>query len=585
MSRAAAAAAYLLIFVLASGLLFPGLLPDQQGLPSGERGDGPTRIARENWLEALAFEEVLNAAMNRFGEPQLQSTYMGGGIYIIGDLRDGTLSPLTWITWSLSPIGRVKAKMLMAILAAYLATIAVARRRFEVSRAVAACAGFAFLLLIRLWPSLRAFPLDAGLLFVPCGFAMLWTIRGRILRTGLAGIFFALACWQTGAGMIAALIAIVLIGFAWRLSPDDKDRATLTDTWLAISLGLAFGAIRFLPMSEGVASLSDFRAFTALRFGQYEVPIQIAGALPMGAKVGIVLVIAALWFLRGRVGFSGAVVTASFGALAILPEWTTISGKVYGPSGYPGPIDSPSRYFFPFFAFFAALTIGAAASRMNKPRVWISAILVVALLTSTVFLAKAAREPNWAPPEDKLDLGSFQIGENDFFQVQSPKHIRRASRQESWHPAVLASKNIGVVDPLFLHHRKSPAGARFLVYGNPPKIRPTRAYRTEFYSGGKRIELLNATEQANRIVLSVDGKRPGRVVINRNFHRGWQAQGAEAVSFRRLLAVNVQASGKQVVELVFRPFTLTLGIRVTAIALAFFALFSIWEAFALRRRA
>jgi hypothetical protein len=69
----------------------------------------------------------------------------------------------------------------------------------------------------------------------------------------------------------------------------------------------------------------------------------------------------------------------------------------------------------------------------------------------------------------------------------------------------------------------------------------------------------------NRILLHIDFDAPGRVIVNQNHDRHWRSSVGRVVSDRGRLAVDVPA-GAHVVELVYWPRSLTLGLLLSGLA-------------------
>lgn len=573
------------VFILFSALCLPRLLPWDRTLPDVELLPGQSSHARTLWLDALAFEEIFSASIERFGIPQIQSTYLGGGYQVVGDPRDGTTSPISWMTFFLSPLGRMKFKILLALFVAFFTVTIMARRFFGIGRGASLAVGLFFLVCMGAWPSLVDYPLDAGILWSFPALAILWTNRNRIAPVGIAGIFIALSFWQTGGGILAVSAAVLITGFALRLSPEDaRPESPVSNAWLALGFAILFASVKLIPMFEITQPLRVFAA----NLSQPEVwvsPLNLSftpnpfSSNPFwGIKFFVAIWAIALWFAPGPHGKAGAMATAIFGIFSIMPDWSSASGSLLGASGLPGIIDSPGRYFYPFFVLFVALGIASgihwAEHHTAKRWVFLIASMVVVAVSASG-LSAHMNKLKWTAPAAPLDFSEYykQVPRT-FFQVRSPQRKKTIARDESWHPAVLASQKVGVIDPPFVDIKSYYARQKFTVYGRPAKIHVAKAYKGPWHTTTRQIELRQVREYANRYIMEVTAIKGGHVVINRNYNPGWKSDKGQVIAYRGLLAVKFRQPGEHTITLVFRPFGYFLGLILTALSLVAYIVFA-----------
>jgi hypothetical protein len=95
-------------------------------------------------------------------------------------------------------------------------------------------------------------------------------------------------------------------------------------------------------------------------------------------------------------------------------------------------------------------------------------------------------------------------------------------------------------------------------------------YRGEAFLAGSANRARVAHFSPNEITVAVDPDRKDVLVLNQNFHRGWQVEsggaGAPAISHDGLIAAPVQ-KGDKMVTFRYRPRSFSLGLLLTAVGL------------------
>lgn len=575
MKRIGPAAIYVIVFILMAQVLFPHLMPTDNTLPATQIIEGQTSFARQQWLDGLAFEVILDSSIRRFGLPTLNSNYLSGGTYIVGDPRDGTLSPLTWAAIFMAPLARMKIKVLLALLAGFLSVVFFSRKHFGLGRTMSLVSGILFLTIMRFWTSLVEHPLDAGILFTLPAMTLVWINEGRARNAVLAAVFAALAFFQTGVGAAAVVVALMLFALALKLSSENGGAKNPgRDMLLVICFAILFASIKLFPMVEAFHSARTFWAHSV------EPTVRISSLrhfafspVAMIVKVIFALFMAVLWMVRRPDGAAGAICIGSFAFLAIVPDWGTLSGGWYGDSKLPGPIDSPERFFFPFFAFFAAVSVAMASQGLKNPK---GVMLFLLLLGVGVVVAIGSvpfRKLLWEPTEKPFDFSSIKKEDNSFFQIRTWPVRKKPSSGESLHPALLAAQDVGVVDPKMMYNKRFRVSPRFRILRKPIRKRQVRSYRGEFYGTSRRIEILKIEDWGNRMRFSIKSEGPGHVVVNRNFDNNWKGNG-EIENYRGQLGIKIKDPGETVIEIKYRYFTFIFGMFVTLISIFLAILFS-----------
>ena len=575
MKRIGPAVIYVVIFILTIQVLFPHLMPTDKTLPGVQLIEGQTSYARQQWLDGLAFEVILDSTLRRFGVPMLYSPYLSGGTYIVGDPRDGTLSPLTWVTIFLSPLARMKAKILLALLAGFLSVVLLGRSLFKLGRTGSVMSGVLFLVVMRFWVSLIEHPLDAGLLFALPAMAMVWAGKVRARNAILAAGFFSLVFFQTGIGAAAAIVSLVIFWPALKLSTDNTAPAHPgRDVLLVLCFGILFACLKLFPMAEAFQSFRSFwvdpvvptMRSTPLHDFAFSTPALMIKAL---FALGLALV----WLIKSPKGATGAICLGSFAFLAILPDWGSLSGGVYGDSKWPGPIDSPERYFFPFFAFFVAISFSMIGQSFKKQN---SMIPVFALIGLGIVVASSSipfRKLVWEVPGSQVDITSVRNEDNSFFQIRTWSSKKKFEEGEPLHPALLAASDVGVVDPKMMPKKRFRVSPRFRVLRKPQRIRKVRSYRGEFYATSGHTEILGIEDWGNRLRFTVKSEGPGHIVINRNFSKNWVSD-FEIENYRGQTGIKITEPVETVIDLRYRPFTFILGLFVSVFTIALAVFFA-----------
>jgi len=562
----------LLVFGLAIIALFPDFMPFNHKIPSDFPLEGHKGFGRIQWLDALAFETIFDATIKRFGKPQLHNLYIGGGYPIAGDLRDGTFSPLTWAAVFLDPLPRMKLKILLGFLTGFLSVIFLVRRKFSMGLTGALSAGLIFLAGLRFWPSLIDFPLDSHMLLALPAFVILWTGRGKLKDSILAGLFISLAFFQSGNGIFAVVAAFTLTGFALALGKDKKIEHPLFTVGAALCFAMLFGAIKLAPMAETFVS---FRAFWAspvaptLRISPFSHIY--TGAFFYIMKLILAGVLISFWLVSKPKKTGGAICVGIFTFLVLLPQWTVLSKGLFGDSNLFGFIDSPARFFFPFLIFFYALS-GALVIKWFKENLSSGKVRVVlfGILFFLLFIAGGYSEKTaWRPVAKPINLDRFaKTGSSSpFFQVRTPHKRIELPLSETTHPALLSPLHIGVTDPplLFAYRTRAVPKARI----KPKKIEAVKVmrYKGEWAASSRKLTYTYIEDWGNKLLIRGKAERSGHFILNRNFNKGWKVDQGELVNIRGLLAVRAPAPGQYEFTLRYRPFSLIFGIVTTFVTI------------------
>ncbi len=138
-----------------------------------------------------------------------------------------------------------------------------------------------------------------------------------------------------------------------------------------------------------------------------------------------------------------------------------------------------------------------------------------------------------------------------------------------------------VVAPLANYSVLSADEAIVVPIGVTPREDPH--YRGELYFASDsdrvasvvdRVELLDWSP--NTVLVGVDTKNPGWVVLNRNWARGWVAEGPYKVApYGGLIAVHIQP-GAQTIQFRYRPSIFRLGLTLSITTFAIMAAAFIW---------
>ena len=577
MKRALPFIVALVVFALTTGVLFPGLCLKNPNLPAEELSPGSGSDARANWLAALTYEVILDQSLQRFGEIQYFSTYLGGGIPIIGQVEDPVTHPITWLTLSQTPLARLKIKMVLALLAGFLALFYLAKNHLAIGTAGALVAAVFFMLGLRYWPSMLLHPLDTGLLYALPGIAILWAGYRRGPALGVAGAFIALSFLQTGGGLLFVIATVTVICLALLLTRGENSGPwVITRTWIIV-LGFAilFASPKLIPVAESLTTWSTLWSHAAPPYVRPDAFSSWAmGGWVVAAKILLLLAAAALWF-RQKNGAAGFLVFVFLTAMVLVPgRQATVDEAAW--------FDSPARYIQPFYLFFTALLFGSAYRRIietageSRKRLALSVAVVLFVVASLVGFH--FRQIRWEKPANPLDLSQFRRGkmEHQFIQLESKKGKRFAPRDESWHPAVIVPENIGVIDPPFIEAVRFEAKPRLTVDGIPPEIDVYRRYRGEWRSNRRQNEMLKVTETANTITLDVKVEKTGFFQLNRNWDIHWTTNVGNVVPFHRRRLVTVRVEDKsligttQSIKIAYRPFGFYLGLVLASLTALFY---------------
>jgi hypothetical protein len=571
-----------ILLAIVFAILFPHLLPTDDTIPDREILEGQSSFARMDWLDALSFEVILDATLERFGVPQFHNMYLGGGHLISGDPRDGTLNPITWPLIGFSPLARMKAKILLALVFGFFAVYGFARRITGLSVAGSILSGLFFLLGMRFWPSLIESPLDAGILFALPAITIAWTSQGKARDAIIAGGFIALALMQTGPGMGAVILGFFLA--TWPLALEPKKEAPdhpVFYSLLAVGFAILFATYKLVPMAEAAPSLSAFWSYCTVPFVRVS-PFAHLTIEPTAFWVKTILAgtFLTFWMVRDQNKKAGVLTVLSFFLICMLPDWGFLSGGWFEESRLPGVMDSPARFFFPFFVFFGALSCAAGGARIRHSYSSPKMLLVFAFILTAAFIATSTayfRTIHWTPLTDPINFSEYKdtLNAPDFFQIRVPKQNDEYLLPENLHPALLAKQHIGIKNSPTIGKRFRKTVPRLRIRKEPPTVERIRRYRGEWNSSARRMEYLHIQDWGNKIELALSANRTGYYLINRNFDRGWKSKEGLLMPYRGQMAIKIDNPGEYQLTLKYRPFSLVFGALISALSIVFAFVFLI----------
>ncbi len=502
------------------------------------------------------YESVARASVLGFGEAPLWDPYYCGGMYLLGTPQGRFAAPSFLFTLLFGESRGEAITAFAMLIVALEGTFRYARTR-GASRVGATL-------------SAPVFGLSGVFVIAPqlgwtnfFGFALVpWIALGfrRALRRDTRGAVLASACiaWCAGFGgtyavpMVAVWCALetleaVIIAVrarAWRTILD----ITIMGGLVA-SLGAGLAAARLWPVAETLGDAprvvggtpgSSYLDMGRMLFGT------IHGDSDSGRFFIGVLAVPAILFAFRRVR---SVVLAAYGAI-----WTWLAAG-YGvvPSlfaatrGLPvyGTLRYPERYLILLALVVSVLgalgvTVTAALARSAKRRRWawraVHAAAITTLALDGVLLVlqhhASAAVRDLSPQPITLDR---------------PFHQARGNRWDLAYYAPMQRGSLSCWDAY-------PVPESPLLEGDL-----VQEERLQDPNAGQATE---RSWSPNRIVLDVDIRKPTRLFVNQNWHRGWRTDVGEIRSERGLLVVDLPV-GSRTVTLRFSPRSATGGLVVS----------------------
>lgn len=523
-----------------------------------------TSLSTAAWLNEFRDAQVLTLheeaaflSVRRFGQLPLWNPWYCGGIYGLGEPQSRFASPPFLLTLL---FGVERAQPVMVFLFAILGMEGTYRwLRLRVNDAAAALriapifalSGHFAVSYFRGWINFFGFELLPFLLF-----GITLAARGRTAGIAVAAVAFAVMIGFGGtfAAPIVAVAAVIEGTRAVLEQAQSRQPRALVMLGVLASFMFAVAAVRLLPLAETLSaqprimagtpghSAKSLMAHVASTLQVKDGDVENAGSF----FVGVVFLV--------FVGFGGAH-RKSLAALAIVVVLFWLSaGYARKPALFALlrelPVFSALRYPERFlwvailYACEPAAHTLALVPQLGDERWWRRGSQII-LTFAVLFTIGSEISTFWRVSEAR-DLGALApVEERPFRQARGNRWLAAhypgvgAGSLSCWetHPVMMASKLRGDL-----------AAEEYVA---DPSV--GRAERRSW--------------SPNEIVVHVSMARPGRLLVNQNWHPGWRSSIGEVVSDDGLLAVELP-TGEHDVKLSFRPRSALAGGVVSAVALA-----------------
>ena len=513
----------------------------------------------------FAYQRVAVDTVRRFGQLPLWNPFYCGGMYALGALQEGFASPPFLL-------GLVFGAARSQALIAYLMLVVGMEGGYRFLRQRSASAlGPALAAPLTGLGGLYAASFFRGWLLVFTFALVPWLLHGvqrAVRRDPWALIILPVTvAWMIGMGIsyapiLGALFCVVEL--AWELARRHRDGRQLASRalWVGVAgvLALALAAVRLWPLADSMAQSQ--RVMAGAPGNSLDA---LGGALFMRARPsGFNLLLPGTFFVGVRVlplVFLGLV------RLRLLPAAIVAAASVWTATGYrygAGPFvwlrelpglamtRYPERFLFFACLYGSVLAAGAVdvilvrcarrkSGKYRKYRSW-AALAALALFAACyeplIVNFHAVQAGMWlAPPPAEVDQPFAQARGNRWLALY-------------WSP--LGRGTLSCMEGYSLPQSQRLRGD----LGQEEHLADPKAgsVRRTYWSPG-------------RIDLTVHLDRPGRLLVNQNWHAGWRASVGDVVSDEGLLAVDLPA-GAHEVRLRFLPRSAIGGGAVSCAALA-----------------
>jgi len=527
---------------------------------------GKRLAENEDFLQNAARHEFLRRSVFEHGVFPLRSHYFGSGYPTLGEPEDPALNPLAWFLLPWDTVLALKLRLFLGALAAGVGTFLLARGPLGHSAWGAAFAALTFALAAWLpWQVESGNMNEFYPAFVPlCLFLILTAPRHPLRFVWLPLLFYTILS-DGKQCLFAVLLFMAIVCTSWAVFPPSGSsgnnglRVRLLPLFylaLAVFATLLISMARILPALEVLAQRGGLRqldlathtaptpfptprdlinGLIGLRDVQVGVHIYHVGLLPLLLFLGA---FATSW--RKAAAWAVAVVILVW--LALGPQAPLNLLAVLNRLPIYSTFDRPGKYLAPFVAL--AIAMGAAGFLDALWRVrsrWLAHLLAAAATTGTACTL--------APEVVRMSTLPFSLADDSFVAEEADEFYSVAGaglareRAQPWNANAYFNlrRNVGTIDwytalPLPAHGQP-----RFFV-ARDGREQSNPDYRGEAYflQDDNRC---TARFSPNRILVEVEVRQPGLLVLNQNFHPGWSANRGRVKAHQGLLAVELSGIG------------------------------------------
>ncbi|MFQ5809087.1 MAG: hypothetical protein ACE5JM_05665 [Armatimonadota bacterium] len=551
------------------------------------------------FLHASRHEAVRKSLLEQHVFP-LRSYWFGGGFPTLGEPEDPALNPLVLLSLLCGTVVGLKLIALVATLVSGLGTYALARFILDHTR----------------WGALFSALIVGTSLFGPahmmdgnypelcaaylplCMFLIALSCRGRRAALFLLPfVFYTMVCsGKQGFFMAMFYLAVLFLMDALPMfhtftaaEPGRKFDARAFAV-LVLTLGVAFfvGMVRLLPALEFMAGQGGLtHPELQLHAGQDE---------PYGPSWR------ELWHtvcsIDGRLGTvtTGWLPIILLGAAScsfwkrsfpwvvtlVLCSWLVLADKAPVDifrllQGLPvfGTITSPYKYFSFPIVLCIALGSGQFFWLLRRlPRRWLEHVCSVVLIVAAVgFLCVKTTAVQLRTYAAAIPASAL-VPEGKFFNVQGLRLARNRATPLAAVAYTNLLRNVGTVDWHTAMPLAENAVPKYYVNAEGDHI-VNPEYRGEAFLVGESGALEGVAEvtfRPNSIAVRVTVPKPGVLIINQNYHPAWRTDRGELFDRDGLIALRLQETGSYTIRLRYLPRSFVVGLIVSVLSIAGWAL-------------
>lgn len=573
--------------------------------PDGVKSADEYRNA--DWLSILQFRTHLNKSFAEQGRLPLWNPYLGGGYPTIFHHSDGTLSPFSLPILAFGDVYGVKINLILLLFLGGLGVYLIGATQLGFGRTgalFAACSymlsgWFGSMMLVGFY-NLAFFhlvPLTLFCLIRACE-NLKWATPGAL--------FFAVFSYVAGSGFFTAgiFLAILSLLFSFRsLRPFKFDLRPLVAFAAILVLAVGIGAVKFIGVKH-LLSKGTYAHGQAQAKGHYENAFRpdafysntgefVRGLLwhvPKKAeyKDGRPLTLEYAWL-----GVPWAAVALFWLSSIILwkRQWPLVLTCLlflilcFGPRSpvdlyrliiWPfEPLKSISQFYKYanyFIMFVVTLVAGGAINLLSRYK------KTGKILTGLIFVSLAPFffvNGSLFTEIFKLDAPAAEpFGE--FHQVNSafnpaPWHGEYAYR-EMVRPVNLIGyynlkRNVGTIDWYADIYLPEFALPKYLINPKTGVKKPYEGYKGEAHFTESENKVIGIDIGYGAIEVMVDVQKPDTLVINQNYHQGWESKQGEVFPRHGLIGVQLEKAGRYQVNLEYSPKVFRIGLVISLFSL------------------
>lgn len=163
---------------------------------------------------------------------------------------------------------------------------------------------------------------------------------------------------------------------------------------------------------------------------------------------------------------------------------------------------------------------------------------------------------------------------DEFYQVKTeynpdpeagPDAYRSYTRPRELNAYFNLKKKIGTIDWYGGPYLAENAVPKYLIAPTRGTIKENPEYRGEAYFLDGRNRVHDVIIRANTIDVAAHIEKPGRLIVNQNYQRGWKSDQGLPAADNGLLSVEVRETGDRVIRFRFAPASFRWGLDITVL--------------------